>query len=89
MATTSHRLLARASLDCGVALPPERRGFYCTEHGRESTPAVKVTITRGAECWLLVFACPWCPPRRGQPRVHMHGCTAADRSMSRHCSGTA
>jgi hypothetical protein len=35
--------------------------------------SVEVTITAGAENWVLVFACPWCPPKRGQPRVHVHG----------------
>ncbi len=70
---TYQRPLTRTCLDCSAILPPERRGFYCAEHGRESSPAVEVTITRGAECWLLIFACPWCPPRRGQPRTHVHG----------------
>jgi len=73
MVTTYQRPLVRTCLDCGATLLPEHRGFYCETHGRESTPRVDVTITAGAECWILIFACPWCPPRRGQPRVHLHG----------------
>jgi len=30
----------RTCIDCGAPLPPERRGFYCAHHGRESPPRV-------------------------------------------------
>jgi hypothetical protein len=39
MVTTYQRPLARTCIDCGVALPPERRGFYCETHGREGNGA--------------------------------------------------
>jgi hypothetical protein len=75
MTATYQRPLARTCIGCGAILPPYRRGYYCETHGRESPRSVEVevTVTRGAENWLLVFACPWCPPKRGQPRVHVHG----------------
>ncbi len=73
MVTTYQRPLVRTCIDCGATLSPDRYGFYCQTHGRESPPRIPVTVTRGRDGWILEFACRWCQPRRGKPRIHSHG----------------
>jgi hypothetical protein len=80
MATIYQQRLARTCIDCGATLPPERRGFYCETHGRESprspgsasAPTIHVTATVEGDQWILSYPCSWCPPRRGHPIVHTH-----------------
>jgi hypothetical protein len=72
MATTSQRPLTRACIDCGATLPPDRRGFYCAEHGRESngTPHAPVSVvwsSRSRYWAVTVLRCPYCQ------RKHFHG----------------
>jgi len=38
-----------------------------------SPPVIDVVAVKGRDNWLLEFACPWCPQRRGKPRTHTHG----------------
>jgi hypothetical protein len=66
------RPLARACIDCGIALPPVRRGFYCAEYGREGnvTPHALVSVvwsSRGRYWAVTVEPCPLCGKR------HYHG----------------
>src|SRR4051812_27851107 len=70
--TTSQRPLARTCLDCGAALPPERHGFYCAEHGREGEGALHAPVSvvwssRGRYWAVTVERCPLCG------RKHYHG----------------
>ena len=72
MTATYLRPLARTCIDCGATLPPERRGFYCTEHGRESNGTrhalVSVVWSSRDRYWAVtVERCPFCG------RKHHHG----------------
>ena len=69
---TYQRPPARTCLDCGITLPPERRGFYCAEHGREGhgTPHALVSVVwspRGRYWAVTIERCPLCSTR------HHHG----------------
>jgi hypothetical protein len=72
MATIHHLPLARTCIDCGIALPPGHRGFYCAEHGREGdgtlhAPVSVVWSSRGRYWAVTVDRCPLCD------RKHYHG----------------
>jgi hypothetical protein len=70
-------------LRCGAGIPPARLDLAGVPHLNDLTiellrrgadpPAIPVIPARGREAWLLSFECPWCPPRRGKLRTHIHG----------------
>lgn len=81
---TTETLQNMIRLRCaGAGVPQERLDLAGVPHLNDLTiellrrgadpPTIPVVPTRGRESWLLVFQCPWCTPRRGKPRTHMHG----------------
>jgi hypothetical protein len=56
-----------------AGVPPLRGALRELQRRADACPTIPVIPVRGREAWLLSFACPWCPRRRGKPRTHTHG----------------